>query len=92
MMELRNSQHARARIRQRGFRDSDIDFVMKHGTDVDAGSFLTDKDVQSGIEAAKKVIRDLARLKGTMVIVSGNTAVSIYRPDKRRTKKLIGRR
>jgi Cys-tRNA synthase (O-phospho-L-seryl-tRNA:Cys-tRNA synthase) len=90
VMELRNSKHAQTRIRQRGFRDSDIDFVRKHGTDVDAGSLLTDKDAQRGIEAAKKQIRDLNRLKGTAVIVGGDTAVSIYRPDKRRFKKLIG--
>jgi len=91
-MAFRKSKHAQARARQRGYRDSDIDFVMKHGTDVDDGSFLTDGDVHRAIEKRKQEIQQFSRLKGTVVIVSGNTAVSIYRPDKRRTKKLIGRR
>ena len=91
-MAPRKSKHAQARARQRGYRDSDIDFVMKHGTDVDDGSFLTDGDVHRAIEKRKQEIQQFSRLKGTVVIVSGNTAVSIYRPDKRRAKKLIGLR
>ena len=46
-MAPRKSKHAQTRARQRGYRDSDIDFVIKHGTNVDDGSFLTDKDVQT---------------------------------------------
>ena len=91
-MKLRNSQHARARIRQRGFRDSDINFVMKHGTDVDDGSFLTDGDVHRAIEKRKQEIQQFSRLKGTVVILRRNMVATVYRPDQRRAKKLIGRR
>ena len=91
-MAFRKSKHAQARARQRGYRDSDIDFVMKHGTDVDDGSFLTDGDVHRAIEKRKQEIQQFSRLKGTVVILRRNMVATVYRPDKRRTKKLIGRR
>ena len=91
-MAPQKSKHAQARARQRGYRDSDIDFVIKHGTNVDDGSFLTDGDVHKAIEKRKQEIQQFSRLKGTVVIVSGDTIVTTYRPDKRRVQKLIGRR
>ena len=91
-MAPRKSKHAQVRARQRGYRDSDIDFVIKHGTNVDDGSFLTDGDVHKAIEKRKQEIQQFSRLKGTVVIVSGDTIVTTYRPDKRRTKRLLGLR
>ncbi len=88
-MKLQYSKHVLVRTRQRGYREKDIETVRKHGTDVDAGFVLTDQDAQRGIEANEKENKDLERLKGTAVIVAGDTAVSIYRPDKRRRKKLM---
>jgi len=91
-MAPRKSKHAQARARQRGYRDSDIDFVIKHGTNVDDGSFLTDGDVHKAIEKRKQEIQQFSRLKGTVVILQENVVVTVYRPDTRRAKKLIGRR
>ena len=91
-MAFRKSKHAQARARQRGYRDSDIDFVMKHGTDVDDGSFLTDGDVHRAIEKRKQEIQQFSRLKGTVVILRRNMVATVYRPDKRRAQKLIGLR
>ena len=92
MMAPRKSKHAQTRARQRGYRDSDIDFVIKHGTNVDDGSFLTDGVVHRAIEKRKQEIRQFSRLKGTVVILQENVVASVYRPDKRRAKKLMGRR
>jgi hypothetical protein len=90
-MKPPKSKHAQARARQRGYRDSDIDFVMKHGTAVDDGSFLSDGDSHRAIEKLKQKIQKFSRLKGTVVIQRGDTVVTVYRPDKCRTKKLMGR-
>jgi hypothetical protein len=91
-MAPRKSKHAQTRARQRGYRDSDIDFVMKHGTNVEDGSFLTDGDVHRAIEKRKQEIQQFSRLKGTVVILRENVVLTVYRPDKRRAQKLIGRR
>ena len=91
-MAPRKSKHAQTRARQRGYRDSDIDFVIQHGTNVDDGSFLTDGDVHRAIEKRKQEIQQFSRLKGTVVILRENVVLTVYRPDKRRAQKLIGRR
>jgi len=64
---------------------------MKHGTAVDDGSFLSDGDVHRAIEERRQQIQQFNRLRGTVVIQRGDMVVTVYRPDKCRTKKLMGR-
>jgi len=85
------SAHARARVRQRGYREDDIQLVLAHGTDGDEAVVLTDADAEREIEQLKHRIHRLERLRGTAVIFSDATVVSVYRPDRLRLRRLLGR-
>jgi hypothetical protein len=85
------SQHAEVRLRQRGYRDRDVDVVLAHGTPLDEATVLTDEDVARAISAMKREIRDIERLRGTAVILADGVVASVYRPDRRRLRRFMGR-
>lgn len=85
------SQHAEVRLRQRGYRDRDVEVVLAHGTSLNEATVLTDEDVARAISAKKREIHDLERLRGTAVILADGVVASIYRPDRRRLRRFMGR-
>jgi len=73
------THHAEARMRQRGFRNADIGLVLSVATRVaDDAFFLSDKDATREIERRRREIQQLERLRGTKVIVEGESLVTIY--------------
>lgn len=73
------THHAEARMRQRGFRNADIGLVLSVATRVaDDAFFLSDKDAAREIERRRREIQQLERLRGTKVIVEGESLVTIY--------------
>jgi len=79
MLDLHVTSHAEARMRQRGFRKSDVDFVLNVATCVgDDAFFLTDQDAAREIERRKREIQQLERLKGSKLIVKGDTLITLY--------------
>jgi len=84
------SQHAEARIRQRGLRESDIPMIVAAGTPIDDDSLLLmAKDVDREIRRRKQEISALERLKGCRVVIAGETVVTVYRPSRRTEKRLL---
>ncbi len=72
MLDLRLTHHAEVRMRQRGFRKADVDLVLSVATRVaDDAFFLTDQD-------AAREIQQLERLRGSKIIVGGDTLVTLY--------------
>lgn len=65
---------------------------MAHGTVCAEAIVLTDKDVRKAIEARKREIQDLERLRGTAVVVNDETIATIYRPDQARLRRFLSRR
>lgn len=79
MHDVRFTHHAEARMRQRGFRNADIGLVLSVATRVaDDAFFLSDKDAAREIERRRREIQQLERLRGTKVIVEGESLITIY--------------
>lgn len=85
------SKHAAARLRQRGYRDRDVEVVLAHGTHLNEATVLTDEDAARAIAAKKREIHELERLRGTAVVVADGVVASVYRPDRRRLRRFMGR-
>ena len=84
MTDLRFTSHAEARMRQRGYRDADIGFVLSVATRVSEDAFfLSDKDAAREIERRRHEIQQLERLRGTKVILEGESFITIYHADRR---------
>lgn len=86
---LRLTAHAQARVRQRGYRGDDLDLVLQHGTAGAEAAVLTRLDVDHRVRALKKEIQALERLSGTAVVTGGEAVKTVYRPDKRRMRRML---
>jgi hypothetical protein len=84
MHDVHFTHHAEARMRQRGFRNADIGFVLSVATRVaEDAFFLSDKDVAREIERRRREIQQLERLRGTKVIVEGKSLITIYQSNRK---------
>jgi len=91
-MTLKLSQHALARVRQRGLLEEDVRVIVETGTAVDDDSlFLLDRDVDREVRRRKAEIATLERLRGCRVVVAGETVVTVYRPSRDTEKKILHR-
>lgn len=83
------TQHADARIRQRGLRDADLALLLSAATAVAPDAYLlTAADAEREIRRRKREIEQIERLRGCKVVVDGGTIISVYRSrpsDQRRT-------
>lgn len=80
MTDLMLTNHAEARIRQRGLRNADITLVLDTATPVAADAWLmTDADVAREIARRKREIQQIERLRGVKVVVAGDSVVTAYR-------------
>ncbi len=62
MSTLVLSRHAETRMRQRGLRSSDLDIILRCGSEIDGDVFLSDKDVTREIQHLSGEIRHLTQL------------------------------
>ena len=89
---LQVSFHAGQRMQQRGIRPEDITLILACGTQVDADSILlTDKAAARAVQARKREIQALERLRGTKVVVSENVVVTCYQVARKRIKQALRR-
>lgn len=95
MHDLRFTQHAETRMRQRGFRSADVSLVLSVATRVaDDAFFLSDKDAAREIERRRHEIQQLERLRGTKLIVDCGNVITLYHSDRtpvRADRKYRGR-
>jgi hypothetical protein len=84
MHNLRFTQHAETRMRQRGFRNADVSLVFSVATRVaDDAFFLSDKDAAREIERRRHEIQQLERLRGTKLIVDCENVITLYHSDRK---------
>jgi hypothetical protein len=89
-MNITLTQHAEARARQRGIRESDIPVIVAAGTPIDDDSlFLLAQDVDREIRKRKREITALERLRGCRVVIAGDAVVTVYRPSRKTEKRLM---
>ncbi len=84
------TRHAETRMAQRGIRDTDVDFLLAHGTDMGADRImLTKRDAAKAIRDLKKRIADIERLTGKVIVVAEGCLVTAYHGS-RRTRRPRG--
>ena len=84
MHNLRFTHHAETRMRQRGFRNTDVSLVLSVATRVaDDAFFLSDKDAVREIERRRHEIQQLERLRGTKLVVDGEDVITLYHSDRK---------
>jgi len=89
-MNLSYSNHAKARIQQRGMRGKDIEMVLKAGTTIDDDSIvLLNHDVDREIKKRKQEIKMLERLRAVRVVLGADEIVITAYHLKRKIEKSI---
>lgn len=93
MHDLRFTQHAETRMRQRGFRNADVDLVLSVATRVaDDAFFLSDRDAAREIGRCRRKIQQLERLRGTKLVIEGQTVITLYRAGRKPSRTGGGKR
>lgn len=86
--ELTATRHADARIRQRGFRERDLEALVRFGREMPDGTVrLLDEDVDREIDDLRRWITILDRLRGMTAVIDGGRVVTVYKS--RRQKRRI---
>ena len=94
MSDFTLTRHAEVRLSQRGFKDTDLDFLMGAATSLAPNEWLlTDADVEREIAKHKREIQRIERLRGVKVVMADNAVVTAYhsRPNDQRGALRRGR-
>jgi hypothetical protein len=89
MINLDMTDHVLHRIRQRGLRESDLAFVIEHGSEVADGVFLRDQDARDIIGYAKTLITLATRLRRTYVVIKDDKLVTAYKPARKKERNIL---
>lgn len=83
MTGLAMTRHAEARMSQRGIRESDLDFLLAHGSEVGGDKImLTNRVAAELIRTRKREIADIERLAGKVLVIAGGQLVTAYHQSK----------
>jgi hypothetical protein len=93
MHDLRFTQHAETRMRQRGYRNADVTLVLSVATRVaEDAFFLSDKDAAREIQRRRHEIQQLERLRGTKLIVERENVITLYHSDQKLSSQASSKR
>lgn len=93
MHDLRFTQHAETRMRQRGYRNADVSLVLSVATRVaDDAFFLSDKDAAREIQRRRHEIQQLERLRGTKLIIECENLITLYHSDQKLSRQASSKR
>ena len=87
MLTLTN--HAAARMAQRGILPNDAELIVLIGTEVDDGYLVRDKDYQLLELAMKTLLKRFERLVGKRLVTSEGRIVTAYHASKKRQRRLM---
>ena len=73
------TKHGRARMRQRGLREADLDLILEYGTEIGQDRImLRGRDTDKIIQSLKREIAKFERLKNKVVVVSDGRLITAY--------------
>ena len=82
------TRHAEARMRLRGFRDQDLDILIRFSREMPDGTMmLTDDDIEREIDAMQRCIRQLDRLRGMTGVVAAGKLVTVYKSSRQSRRR-----
>ena len=87
--DLYVTNHAGERVRQRGYRERDLALVFECGTAAGEAVILTNRDVERELEACRRRIAQLERLRGTGVFVRENAVVTVIHLTRDQVRRLL---
>ena len=79
------THHAEVRMSQRGYSKHDLELVRLFGTPVQDGYLVTRADV----ETLSQDLQRLERIEGTFLVEQAGAAVTVYRPGKKRRRRVM---
>lgn len=88
-MEL--TEHAKHRIRQRGYKSADLSLIEECGTPCGDGILMRQRDAAEGIRRRKREIAALERLQGTLVVIDGESVLTVQRARRWKQRAVLRR-
>jgi len=83
------TSHARARVRQRAYRERDVALIIQYGRPTQDGHLLLRKDVEQLRRELKRLLDRLDHLAGSAVFSGDDGSVlSVYRPAKAKRRRM----
>jgi hypothetical protein len=83
------TMHAEARLRQRGLRERDVEFILRFGTDHGDRVILSAQDVQRIIIEAKRMITMAERLRNKTVVANDGEIITVFHANRREQHRLL---
>lgn len=88
---VRFSQHAAARIRQRGLPERDVELIRKAGGELVEGFVMTNRAVEQRLHELREEMSRIERLHGVALIENESLVITVYRADSARIRKLCSK-
>lgn len=87
--KVKLTNHAAARVRQRGMIPSDVELIHAYGREMSDGFFLGHHEVALMREELRRMDRRLDRLQGKAVIAAGDEIITLMHveAEKRRRRR-----
>jgi hypothetical protein len=86
------TKHVQVRMQQRSVRLQDLKLFERFGTEIRDGIILLDRDIDYWITELRQIIERLEKLRGKVLIMDGDYALTTYSPSKRRLKRFLRQR
>jgi len=83
------TKHAVARIRQRGLTERDLSLIRAVGESVEDGILMTNRAIDLQVQALRREIIRIERLRGVAVIERADKIITVYRADRKRVHRLL---
>ena len=83
MTDLTITRHGEIRMSKRGIRETDVKVLQIHGTKIGQDRIMLKKrDAAKAIQALKKQIAHIERLKGKVIVVANGHLITAYHRTK----------
>lgn len=88
MLDFHITNHAETRKQQRGFRNADIDVLLRLGDPCGGdGLRLSHQSAQHEIARLKAQIHQIERLTGSIAVVCGDSVVTVHHGENARSNR-----